>query len=270
VGKTLNGVAGLLRQALYSNELAGRPGVLQRIDARVKLIGALVLLVATAFVRDVPVLVMVYLVTLALAAISRLPLGFFLRRVWLFVPIFTGVVVLPAIFSFVTPGDVVASFGPFAITRQGLAGAVTIIARVATSISIVVLVTLTTPWTRILTALRSLRVPRIFVAILAMTYRYVFLLLGSVTDMYTARKARTVVVRADTTRDRAFVAASAGTLFGRTHALSEEVHQAMIARGYAGEQHALSTFRLRPFDLACLATTFVLAAFVIGVDRALA
>ena len=43
-------------------------------------------------------------VTLVLAAASRLPLGFFVKRVWLFVPIFTGIVVLPATLNFITPG----------------------------------------------------------------------------------------------------------------------------------------------------------------------
>ena len=38
---------------------------------------------------------------------SGLPLGFFIKRVWLFIPIFTGIVVLPATFSFITHGDIV-------------------------------------------------------------------------------------------------------------------------------------------------------------------
>ena len=64
--------------------------------------------------------------------------------------------------------------------------------RPATSISLVVLLTLTTPWTKLLAALRSLFVPRMFILVLGMAYRYLFHLLGSVTDMYTARKARMV------------------------------------------------------------------------------
>jgi energy-coupling factor transporter transmembrane protein EcfT len=40
-------------------------------------------------------------------------------------------------------------------------------------------------------ALRALGVPRIFILIIGMAYRYIFLLLVSVTDMYQARQART-------------------------------------------------------------------------------
>ncbi len=57
-------------------------------------------------------------------------------------------------------------------------GAALIVIRVATSISLVVLVALTTSWTALLAALRSLFLPRMFVLVLGMAYRYVFYLLG--------------------------------------------------------------------------------------------
>ena len=121
----------------------------------------------------------------------------FVRRVWLFVPLFTAVVVLPATLNLVTPGHVVVSFGtwfghPVGMTGQGLRGAALITSRVAVSVSLAVLVTLTTGWPRLLAGLRSLRVPRLFVTVAAMAHRYIFYLLDSVTDLYTARRARTV------------------------------------------------------------------------------
>jgi energy-coupling factor transporter ATP-binding protein EcfA2 len=44
----------------------------------------------------------------------------------------------------------------------------------------------------VLKALRVLRVPVVFVVILAMTYRYVFVLLWTVHDMFEARQSRLV------------------------------------------------------------------------------
>jgi cobalt/nickel transport system permease protein len=244
VEKTLNGGAGLLRQAMFSDDVAGGPGLLQRVDPRVKLVTLLGLLVTAALVRTIPVLVAMYLATLGVAAASRLSVGFFVRRVWLFIPIFTGVIMVPAMFSFVTHGHIVVPLGSWfghrvGLTSQGLHSAGLMVIRVATSISLVVLVTLTTPWTKLLAALRSLLVPRMFILVLGMAYRYLFHLLGSVTDTYTARKARMVGAETDVASGRAFVAASAGALFGKAHALSEEVHQAMVARGYTGEIRSL-------------------------------
>ncbi|HMC79210.1 MAG TPA: cobalt transporter CbiM [Acidimicrobiia bacterium] len=274
VEKTLNGGAGVLRQAMFSDDTAARPGLLQRIDPRVKLASLLGLLITAALVRNIPVLVAMYAATLGLAAASRLPVGFFVRRVWLFIPIFTGVVVLPATFSFVTHGHIVVPLGSWfghrvGLTSQGLHSAGLMVIRVATSISLVVLLTLTTPWTKLLAALRSLFVPRMFILVLGMAYRYLFHLLGSVTDMYTARKARMVGAETDVASGRAFVAAGAGALFGKAQALSEEVHMAMVARGYTGDVRGLSRFRLRAVDGAWSLACLLAAVLVIGGDHAL-
>ena len=96
-----------------------------------------------------------------------------------------------------------------------------------------------------------------------------FLLLGSVTDMYESRKSRTVGAQSHDRAARAFVAASAGALFGKAHHLSEEVHQAMVARGYRGDARTIQGFRLTAADLVF--ALFVVAASVValGGDRLL-
>ncbi len=272
VEKTIGGAAGIVTQAMFSEDVASESGLLQRIDPRVKVVTLFGLLVATALVRDLAVLIAVYAGTLVLALLSKLSLSFFVKRVWLFIPIFTGVIVMPATLNVITPGHVVVPLGTWfghelGLTSQGLTSAALIVTRVAASISIVVLLTLTTPWSKLLAAQRALFVPRVFILVLGMAYRYVFHLLGSVTDMYTARKARTVTRDKDVARGRAFVASSAGALFGKSHALAEEVHMAMVARGYTGDARTVTAFRVRVMDvlfaIGCLAAAWA----ALGVDR---
>ncbi|HEX2384462.1 MAG TPA: cobalt ECF transporter T component CbiQ [Acidimicrobiales bacterium] len=272
VSKTMNGAASVMRQAMFADDTAAQPGLLQRLDPRVKVLTLIGTLLAVSLVRSWPVLIAAYAVTLVLASLSRLSLGFFVKRVWLFVPIFTGIIVLPATLNLITDGDIVVPLGTWfghevGLTSQGLTSAALIVARVATSISLVVLLTLTTSWTRLLAALRALFVPRMFILVLGMAYRYLFQLLGSVVDMYTARRARTVSDERDVTSGRAFVAASAGALFGRTHALSEEVHMAMVSRGYTGDARTLSDFQVRALDVVWIATVAVAVVVLLGVDR---
>ncbi len=274
VEKTLTGSADLLRQVMFSEDLAARRGALQRLDPRVKLVALVVLLVAVGLVHHVAVLVAAYGLTLGFAAASGLPLGFFVKRVWLFVPIFTGIVVLPATLSIVTPGDVVLTLWHWhgtahGFTAQGLTSAALVITRVATSVSLVVLLTLTTPWTKLLAALRALGVPKMFILIIGMAYRYIFLLLGTVTEMYEARKARTVATGRHDRGARRFLAASAGALFGKANHLSEEVHMAMVARGYRGNARALQAFRLGAVDAVAAAVTLAAAVAIYGGDRLL-
>ena len=271
VEKTLSGTAGLLRQVMFSEDVAARTGVLQRVDPRLKVVGLLVLLVAVGLVHHVSVLVAAYGLTLVLAALSGLPIGFFVKRVWLFVPIFTGIVVLPATLSIVTPGQVVLTLwhwhgSPQGFTAPGLTTAALVVTRVGTSVSLVVLLTLTTPWTRLLAALRALAVPKIFILIIGMAYRYIFLLLATVTEMYEARKARTLAATRHDRGGRRFLAASAGALFGKAHHLSEEVHQAMVARGYRGNARTLQTFRFRAVDGLAAGIVLATAVAIYGGD----
>jgi len=274
VAKTLDGASGLLRQAMFSEDVAAQPGLLQRLDARVKVVTLIGLLVVTAFVRTIPVLIGVYAFALVIAAASRLPLSFFVKRVWLFIPIFTGIVVIPATLNVITSGHVVVPLGTWfghrlGMTSEGLHGAAIIVLRVATSISLVVLLTLTTPWNRLLASLRSLFVPRMFVLVLGMAYRYLFHLLNSVSDMYLARRARTVGNDTNVRSGRAFVAASAGALFGKAHAMSEEVYMAMVSRGYTGDTRTLRSGRVRAGDIVWIGVCVLVAIAVLGVDRAL-
>jgi cobalt ECF transporter T component CbiQ len=274
VEKTMSGTAGLLRQAMFSEDAAAEPGLLQRLDPRAKLLTLFGLLVVTAFVRHIPVLLGVYALTLGLAAASNLSLSFFVKRVWLFVPIFTGIIVLPATLNVITHGHIVVPLGTWfgqrlGLTEQGLISAGLIVIRVATSISLVVLLTLTTPWSKLLAALRVLRVPRMFILVLGMAYRYLFHLLNSVSDMYTSRQARTVTRETDVTSGRRFVAASAGALFGKAQMLSEEVHMAMVARGYTGDARSIRSFRVRRLDVEFALVCTMAAVAANGADRLL-
>ncbi|HVX46037.1 MAG TPA: cobalt ECF transporter T component CbiQ [Mycobacteriales bacterium] len=274
VQKTLTGGANLLRQVMFSDDTSRRHGLLQRLDPRVKLAGLIGLVVFAAFLHGIPMLLALYAATLLAAALSALPLGFFIKRVWLFVPIFTGIVLIPATLSFVNSGDVVLTLWHWhghaeGFTRQGLTGAALVVCRVAASISLVVLLTLTTPWTRLLAALRTLGVPRIFVLTIGMAYRFLFLLLGSVTDMYQARRARTVGAEKHDRAARRFVFATVGSLLGKSMAMSEEVHQAMVARGYRGDARVLAQPRPGPADAVFLLCAALIAALLLIGDHVL-
>jgi len=274
IDKTITGASTLMRQALFTEDIAAQPGLLQRLDPRVKVTTMFALVITAALVRNIAVLVGLYFVAVLLAAASSISVPYFLNRVWLFVPIFTGIVVLPAAFSFITPGHIVVPMGHWfghrvGLTSQGLRSAGLIVIRVAASISFVVLVALTTTWTRLLAALRSMRLPRMFILVLGMAYRYVFHLLGSVTEMYEARKARTVQVTSTARSGRAFVSATAGTVFGKAHAMSEEVYQAMVSRGYTGHPRSLSAFKIRATDVAWIVACAIGVCLVIGVDHAI-
>ncbi|MDN5344458.1 MAG: cobalt/nickel transport system permease protein [Clostridia bacterium] len=251
--KTLRDLARAGQEVLFAEELAGYRGWLQGLDPRFKLLSLLWLAVVAGLARHPLTLVWLYGGLVGLAYYSRIPLGPFLKRVWLLVPLFTGIMVLPSVFNWVRPGEPLVvllnlagplHLGPWqlpaqlAITRQGAAGAGLLILRVGVTVSLAFLVTMTTRWVALLRALRVFRVPRVFILTLAMTYRYIFLLLQTTEEMFIARQSR-LVGRADLQMNRHFLAGAMGNLLLKAYALSEEVYQAMVARGYRGEGRCL-------------------------------
>ena len=269
VERTLSSLGESVERDLIAEECARQDGWLQRLDPRAKVVGAGLLVLGVGLLRHLPVLLAFYLAILAVGLAARLPSSLLVRRVWLALPFFTAVVAVPAVFSFVTPGPPLVPLGRLggvevAITAPGVRTALTLVVRVAASVSAVLLLVLTTRWPALLKALRVLRLPQAFVLVLAMTYRYIFLLVHVANSMFLARKSRTVG-RADGAMARRWLAGTTTSLLGKSYHLSNEVYLAMLARGFRGEPAALDTFQMRPRDYLALATVALAgAAFVLA------
>jgi cobalt/nickel transport system permease protein len=269
--RTIAGLSESLERDLVAEELANRDGWLQRLDPRTKVLVAGLAVLVAGLLHHLPLIAALYAVILGIGLAARLPADLIVRRVWIALPLFTAVVAVPAVFSFVTPGPALLPLGRIAggdvaITAPGVRTALTLLMRVAASVSAVLLLVLSTRWPTLLKALRVLRLPQSFVLIFAMTYRYIFLLAHTANSMFLARKSRTVGPT-DGAGGRRFLAATTSTLLGKSYHLSNEVYLAMIARGFRGEPTSLDTFRLRPADFAALAATLLAAAAFLLADR---
>jgi cobalt/nickel transport system permease protein len=279
--KSLLAVANVAEQSLFSEAYAKQRGLLQALDVRVKLLSFLLIIVLISILHSVQALWFVYAASLALAFASRVPLGFYQKRVWLFVPLFSAAVVLPALLNIVTPGEPLVvvmrlsrsySWGPYtipaeiSITHQGLWGSITFISRVATSVSFAVLFTLTTRWNEAFSGLRALFVPRVFVMTLSMTERYIFVFLRMIQDMYRARKSRTIR-QLPTSLDRSWTASRIGLTFKRSISLSEDIYQAMISRGFHGEFRSIEHTRLTAKDFVWMASVVIVGIVLLIAQR---
>lgn len=254
-----------LEQSLFAEDIARRRGLLQAIDPRAKVLSLVALLIAVGLSRSLLVIVGLYVVALILAWASAVPMGFFVKRVWLFMPFFTGIIAIPAFF--ITPGPMLVQLPwGWTITRTGALTALFLLLRVSTSVSTAILLVLTTPWNTVLKALGVLRVPDVFVLILGMTYRYIYLLLHSLNDMLLSRKSR-VLGRLSGAEERHLVANSAGALLGKSLHLSSEVYLAMQSRGFRGYPRTMDTFKMKPFDWACLTIILAITAIAIWLGR---
>jgi cobalt/nickel transport system permease protein len=262
IQKTLDGILAFFQESFTAESYSKRSGLLQGLDPRVKLVSILAVVFSLSLTRDMGILLFIYALELLLAYASLIGVWFFVKRVWLFVPLFTAVIAIPMIFNIFLPGDPLfqviylgpeAYLGPFLlpesiyVTKQGLNAALVFTMRVVVCVSAVVLLFLTTPQQVLFKSLRSIGVPMIFVFTLEMTYRYIFLLTDLIREIYIAKRARTIRPRS-MSEEQKWVGGRIGYILIRSLSMSEKVHMAMQSRGFTGDVKIMQDFRVGKRD----------------------
>ena len=236
-----------IKDATLCERNAQRQGFLQSLDPRIKTVTFLLFLITAVSLKSAVLIGLMYFLCLILAFCSGVPMVFFLVRTWVFIPLFSLCIVIPSLFSFVSQGQAIASFHAlgikFIVTRQGLDGAVLFVVRIATSVSLVVLLCLTTRHGDLLKVLRNFKVPQIFVLTVSMCYRYLFLFAVIVENIFMAIKSRVGVIPHHRQGQRV-VAWNMANTYNRSTQMSEDVYKAMLSRGYTGEPKALGSHGL--------------------------
>jgi len=261
---TIRGFTHAVSKALQAEHAATQPGLLQHLDPRVRVIGIFSLVISVILCRRLEAIAAIFLIAVAIAVASRVSLKSLAKRVWLVVLSFSGVIALPALFF--TPGKPLFTVPALhlSISVQGLRTAALLVLRVETAATLTTVLVLSTAWTHILKALRSLRLPAEVVTMLAMTHRYVFLLIETANQMFESRQSRAVGILSGS-EQRKMTARTAGVLLSKSIELSHEVYLAMVSRGFRGEVRLLTDFRLRPRDyvgLTAFVSTSCLAAWM--------
>ena len=259
VERTLTQINATLEQSLFAEQIARQKGLLQRFDPRTKIASMLFLLIAAGSTHQLWLLGLFFAGVLVLTGLSRIPLLSFLKRVCLVVLIFTGLIALPALF--LTPGPALWTVGAVSITRTGALSAAFLLLRVTTSVSLAALLVLTTPWNDVLKALGLLHLPDVIVMILAMTYRYIHLLLHEANDMFTARKSR-LLKKLPRNQERELLGATGGVLLSKSLNLSGEVYLAMQSRGYHHYPRTLDDFHAGWWDFTAAAASLAVMVSV--------
>lgn len=267
IERSLLGVLGFFKESIFADEFAMQKGFLQSLDPRVKVATFLLLIVKILLSKEIVTLLFLYLVCLVLAQSSRISLKFFLKRTWIFIPLFSLFICIPALFSIFTPGEAFLTFKiagwKLTITRQGLFGATFFIMRVITSVSFAVLLSITTKHFELLKVLRIFKIPQVFVMTIGMCYRYIYLFLEIIEDTYLAIKSR-IGTKLPYRRGQHIVSWNIAYLWMRSYQLNEEVYLAMRSRGYRGEPVILNDFKLRIQDwlwLSCVAGMFIALSY---------
>lgn len=120
----------------------------------------------------------------------------------------------------------------FVATREGLNEALLLASRVLAGSASLFFIIFTTPTAAIFAAMRSLRIPALFVEMCMLIYRFLFVLIDEAERMLKAQKIR--LGYASYRRSFDSFALLASNLFLRSYLRSEHAFAALEARGYRG------------------------------------
>jgi cobalt/nickel transport system permease protein len=264
--KTADSVARAVTDVLQNEALAARPGLLQRLDPRIKLLTLVLFAVTASLVHSVWVLTALIGVTIALAASSRVGVASFERKVWLSAGLLALLVAAPSAMRIFTPGPVVVPLGPFSLTEPGLMGVATLVTRVVAAAGFALLVVWTMRWSDLLKALSAMRLPDVVVATLAMTQKQILTLLRTVEQIHLARESRTLA-RGSARADRSWVTERMAFVVRKSMKTADDVYDAMLSRGFTGAMPSLVKLHLRPRDWVWSAASIALCAAILYADR---
>jgi cobalt/nickel transport system permease protein len=142
--------------------------------------------------------------------------------------------------------------------HEGLSRGLLIMSRVIGGVSLILLLSMSTPINRLLGAARWFKISPTFVELALLSYRYVFVLLEEAVSIRNAQKVRLGYHK--WRRNMSSVSSLGGSLILRAYDRSERVFEAMLVRGYTGVNRATYCEKLRPADyLAIAAFTVILA-----------
>ena len=237
-------IADSLNNIRLLDELSGQDTVVHRLHPVAKLLTTLVFLVTTvSFGKyDFSAMLPLFFFPLMLMILGDIPFAPLFKRLLLISPLAVGLGVFNPLFDraplIILPW--------VQISGGWVSFAVIMLKFVLAALAALILIA-TSGITGIASALRALRVPKIFVMQLILTYRYIALLLEEV-----ARILLAYSLRCPNGHGVHFKAwgSLAGQLLIKTHLRAQRVYESMLCRGFAGEYNTGKADRFAWRDLA--------------------
>ena len=231
----------------------------QRLDARLRVVVALVFSIQIALSGRWPVCAAGLVLALGLVVAAKLPAGALLKRIAA-VNVFVLFVVLLLPVSVL--GEAAFQLGPVTFSRPGLLQAGLVALR-ANAIALAAFALLgTMEMVTLGHALHHLKLPDKLIHLMLLCVRYVDVLGFELLRLRQALKARGFRPRPDRHTFRTF-GYLVGMLLVRSFDRSERIVAAMKCRGFRGRFHLIHHFAWRRTDLACAAAALLISAALI-------
>jgi len=151
---------------------------------------------------------------------------------------------------------------------RGWENALIIGLRISACVLALLLMVTTTPFFKMIKAMRWMHIPKLMASLLMFTYRFIFLLLDEMDRMRLARQARGFTGGRSLLDKRALrtIANTIGMTFVRANARATNIYDALLMRGYSGEIRDFERLKTKPRDVIFAVCFGMVVALTLSVE----
>lgn len=238
IDKSILSILKVLSLIKRKNKL--KKGFLYKINPAIKLIFMILNIIFLSMSRNFTYVIAIdiyFLLLLSLLDAQEIKTILLLSIV---IPIFTLIMLIPS------------------IIMQNTINSIILILKIFGTIMIANIFSTTTKWSHITKALKMFFIPDIFILVLDITLKYIYILGQFALDMLYSLKLRSV---GKNNNKYTSVPKIMGSLFLKSNEMGEEMYSAMECRGFIGEYTYISKFKLTIIDILYCAVSIILIVF---------
>lgn len=246
---------------MFFDKYSGLNSIIHRLDARIKFLSSLIFILFVVFTPPsyFTKFLFYFIFIFIVVIISHIPFLYILRRSLVIIPfvLFIGIFI-----PFLKNGEVAGSYNIWgfrlSVSYTGLLILWNIFIKAFLSSVALIILSTTTQFNTLLDGLKSLKIPFIFIMIISLMYRYMFILQEKAILLDRARKLRAY----GKMQIRAFGNIIA-MLFIKSYNKGEQVYVSMCLRGFDGNIRTLNRLKISRLDVLYLS----LSVFILSIIR---
>jgi cobalt ECF transporter T component CbiQ len=274
---TLGAISRFVKTGFIQLDMSSKTGLMQSFNPQVKAFFLLTMIILISLLHSEVMQLWVTLLIVILYVLSNVSICFVYKRLLLTSFVFGFLVVAPAMVNLFSKGEIIYSFIHFqseykwwiyhlpkdiGITKEGVLFVVRFFLRVFNSVSVVFLILYTTSFNDIVKSFKVLHVPDMFLMVVLLTWKFLFVLTQTLEESYLAIKSRWWN-HVSGGQARQIVAGRVSYIFRRAWTKYDEMYNAMISRGYTGKVRVNDPKKWRARDYVFLGCTTCVCLVII-------
>lgn len=239
------------------DEYSGIESIIHNFDPRAKIITFTTLIFSFVFIENISLAILAILFSIILVSLSKLPPEFVYRHLKY------PVLFLFSIFfvmAFTIKGNDILNLPLVDLTFDGVYLGSLIFFRGVAALLLAFLIFSTSRFDAIIKAIYMMKLPNVFVQMIAFSYRYIFVIIDEFQNMKKALSSKGFVFGLNQ-YSLSLIGNMIGGLLIRSYERGDRVHSSMVSKGYGGAQQLFFEYNMKLKDYT-MGISFIVIALL--------